>query len=188
GGPRRPGCRRRRYGDGSGRCHRRSPPRPRSCRETGPRRARCGGGGAHLGCRAGAAPAGGAVPVKYLELLAALVIGGGLAVGVINVFVRWEREGKEHLVPLVLLGLLIIESTLYSDQNSLALSIFHPGAGSTRIRLAEIYIVLALVARLIARGRPRRIGLPAGLWMAFAAWIVVGAVEGHLYHNLFSEY
>jgi O-antigen ligase len=109
------------------------------------------------------------------------------AVGVITLFVRWEHEGKEQLVPLVLLGMLVVEATIYADQNTLPRSLFHPGSGSTQLRLPEIYITLALVARLIARGRPTRIGLPAGLWLAFAAWMAVGAVEGKLYHNLISQ-
>ncbi len=125
--------------------------------------------------------------MKVLEMLAALVILGGVTVGVVKLFIRWEREGKEHLVPLVLLGLLVIEATLYADQNTLPRSIFHPGSGSTQLRLPEVYITLALVARLIARGKPTRIGLPAGLWLAFAAWMAVGAVEGHLYHNALSQ-
>lgn len=111
----------------------------------------------------------------------------GLAVGVVAVFVRWEREGKEQLVVLVLLGLLVVEATIYADQNSLPRSIFHPGSGSTELRLPEIYITLALVARLIVRGKPARIGLPAALWLAFAAWMVVGVVEGALYHNVASQ-
>ena len=100
---------------------------------------------------------------------------------------RWEREGKEQLVPLVLIGLLVVEATIYADPNTLPRGLFHPGSGSTQLRLPEIYITLALIARLIAKGSPKRIGLPAGLWLAFAAWMVVGLVEGHLYRNAFSQ-
>ena len=121
--------------------------------------------------------------LKVLVLLILL----GAAVGVIALFVRWERQGKEQLVPLVLLGLLVVEATIYADQNTLPRSLFHPGSGSAQLRLPEIYITLALIARLIARGKPTRIGLPAGLWLAFAAWMVVGAIEGHLYHNLLTQ-
>jgi O-antigen ligase len=111
----------------------------------------------------------------------------GLAWGVISLFVRWEREGNAQLVPLVLIGLLVVEATIYADPNTLPRGLFHPGSGSTQLRLPEIYITLALVARLIARGRPKRIGPAAGLWLAFAAWMVVGMVEGLLYHNSFSQ-
>ena len=110
----------------------------------------------------------------------------GVAVWVVSLFVRWEREGNDQRVPLVLLGLLVVESTLYFTPD-VPRGIFHPGSGSTQLRLPEIYITLALLARLIARGKPTRIGLPAGLWLAFGAWLAVGAVEGGLYHNSFSQ-
>jgi hypothetical protein len=87
-----------------------------------------------------------------------ILLGGiaGLAVAaaIVALFVRWEREGKEQFVPLVLLGLLVVEGTIYGDPNVIPRSIFHPGSGSTQLRLPEIYITLALIARLIARGRP----------------------------------
>lgn len=118
-----------------------------------------------------------------LEVLLVLA----LAASLVALFVRWERGGKEQLVPLVLLGLLIVEATIYADQNTLPRSIFHPGSGSTQLRLPEIYITLALLARLIARGKPNRIGLPAGLWLAFAGWMAVGSVEGWLYHNVLTQ-
>ena len=121
-----------------------------------------------------------------LIVLAGVVV-LGVAAAVVKLFVRWEREGKEHLVPLVLLGMLVVEATIYPDPNAVPRGLFHPGSGATQLRLPEIYITLALIARLIARGRPVRIGLPAGLWLAFCAWMVVGAVEGKLYGNGLSQ-
>lgn len=122
-------------------------------------------------------------------MLIALVAVIGLVVAalIVSIFVRWEREGKAQLVPLVLLGLLVVEATIYNDPNVIPRSIFHPGSGSTQLRLPEIYITLALIARLIVQGRPKRIGLPAGLWLAFAGWMMVGLIEGKLYHNSFSQ-
>ena len=115
------------------------------------------------------------------------IAGLGVAAVIVALFVRWEREGKEQLIPLFLLGLLVVEGTIYSDPNVIPRSIFHPGSGSTQLRLPEIYITLALMARLIARGRPKRIGVPAALWLAVAAWMFVGLIEGKLYHNPFSQ-
>jgi O-antigen ligase len=111
----------------------------------------------------------------------------GAAVAVIAVFVHWEREGKEHLVPLVLLALLVVEGTIYGDPNVIPRSVFHPGSGSAQLRLPEVYITLALIARLIARGKPKRIGFPAALWLAFGGWMFIGLVEGRLYHNSMSQ-
>ncbi len=115
------------------------------------------------------------------------VVGLVVAVALIALFVRWEREGNPQLVPLVLLGLLIVECTLYSGPGGIPRGLFHPGSGSTQLRLPEIYITLALIARLIARGRPKRIGLPAALWLVFIVCLFVGMAEGVLYHNQFSQ-
>jgi O-antigen ligase len=115
------------------------------------------------------------------------LVGLAVAAMIVSVFVNWERTGKEHLIPLVLLGMLVVEATLYADPNALPRGLFHPGSGSTQLRLPEIYITLALVARVIVRGWPTRIGLPAALWLAFAGWMAVGAVEGKLYGNSFSQ-
>jgi O-antigen ligase len=122
------------------------------------------------------------VPLAMLGL-----IGIGLLVALVGLFARWERTGKEHFAPVGLLGLLVIEATLYVDQNNLPRSLFHPGSGSIQLRLPEIYITLALIGRLIGRGKPTRIGFPAALWLAFGVWMVVGIIEGHLYHNSFSQ-
>jgi O-antigen ligase len=139
-----------------------------------------------VGFRPGAIAEGGAfVLIVLIPLIA--IIGIGVATAVVKLFIRWEREGKEHLVPLVLLGMLVVEATLYNDPNAVPRGLFHPGSGATQLRLPEIYITLAIIARLIARGRPIRIGLPAGLWLAFGAWMAVGAVEGKLYGNGLSQ-
>ena len=120
-------------------------------------------------------------------VLSAILILGAVAVAVVKLFIRWEREGKEQLAPLVLLGMLVVEGTLYASSDVIPRGLFHPGSGSTQLRLPEIYISLALIARLVARGFPKRIGLPAGLWLAYGAWLVVGAIEGTLNHNVFSQ-
>ena len=99
--------------------------------------------------------------MKILDLLGVVIL-LVLLVAVVKLFIRWERQGKEHLAPLVLLGLLVIEATIYADQNTLPRSIFHPGSGSTQLRLPEIYITLALVARLIAAASPSGSGCPPG--------------------------
>ena len=80
-----------------------------------------------------------------------------------------SARGRSNWCRSILLGLLVVEGTIYADPNMIPAGLFHPGSGSTQLRLPEIYITLALIARLIARGRPKRIGLPAGLWLAFAA-------------------
>jgi O-antigen ligase len=124
--------------------------------------------------------------VIFLVLTAILIL-GALAVAVVKLFVRWEREGKEQLAPLILIGLLVVEATIYPDSNVIPRGLFHPGSGSAQLRLPEIYITLALAARLIVRGFPKRIGWPAALWLTFGGWLAVGMVEGKLNANQFSQ-
>ena len=63
--------------------------------------------------------------VKILELMIVIVL-FFVAIAVVRLFVTWEREGKAHLAPLVLLGMLVIEGTLYADPITI------PRASSTR--------------------------------------------------------
>ena len=62
---------------------------------------------------------------KILLLLACLPIAGLGALG----FARWERRGKEHYAVLLLLGILVLESTLYENQDVMPRSIFIRGLG-----------------------------------------------------------
>jgi O-antigen ligase len=120
-------------------------------------------------------------------VLSALLILVAVAVAVVRLFVRWEREGKEQLAPLILLALLVIEGTIYANSDVIPRGLFHPGSGGAQVRLPEIYITLALIARWIARGAPKRIGLAAGLWLTFGVWLLVGIVVGKINHNPFSQ-
>ena len=64
-----------------------------------------------MGRGPGAAAPGGAGMLIALIGVVGLVLAGLI----VSVFVNWERTGKEHLVPLFLLGMLVIEATLYAD-------------------------------------------------------------------------
>ncbi|HEY7946344.1 MAG TPA: O-antigen ligase family protein, partial [Acidimicrobiales bacterium] len=113
-----------------------------------------------------------------------LLVGAALASGMLlYLFLRWERSGREHWVVFLLFGLLVFESTLWDNETTVPKGLFHPGTGSLEFRLPEVIISVAIVARLLTKGRPQRIGLPALLWVTVAAWWSLEAVEGVLRHN-----
>ena len=114
---------------------------------------------------------------------AILLVAATLGAVALGVFVQWERNGKEHYAVVLLLALLVIETSLYENQDNMPRDLFHPGSGSFEFRLPEILITLALLARLLVRGRAARVGMPALVWGAFGAWILVALVEGILRHN-----
>jgi len=97
-----------------------------------------------------------------------VLLAGGLAVASVlfYVFVQWERSAREHWIVFLLLGLLIVESSLYGNYNDVPRGLFHPGSGSFQFRLREVIISVALLARLAVRGWPARVnssvtGLPS---------------------------
>ena len=84
---------------------------------------------------------------------------------------------------MVLLAMLVPETSLYENQDNMPRDLFHPGSGAFEFRLPEVIITLALLARIVVRGRATRVGVAPLVWMAFGAWICVALVEGVLRHN-----
>jgi O-antigen ligase len=119
--------------------------------------------------------------------VAILLVAAAAAGILVGVFVGWERTGKEHYVVLLMLGMLVAETTLYENQDNMPRDLFHPGSGAFEFRLPEVIITLALLARFVVRGRAARVGVPPLLWGAFGAWIAVAMVEGVLRHNDFTQ-
>jgi O-antigen ligase len=102
-------------------------------------------------------------------------------------FVRLEERGQPEVPLAVIVGLVLLESVLYQSQNYVPGGIFHPSLGSQSLRLPDVLIPIALLARVSARGGPRRIGLTAGAWSAFLVWYLVSFAISFLTHNPFSE-
>jgi O-antigen ligase len=119
-----------------------------------------------------------------LVLLAIVVV---VAAPFIRGFARWERKEMVLRITMILLVLELIEAALYDDQNLIPRGLFHPGSGSTQLRLPELFIALALIGRLVAKRLPKGIGYPAMLWVAFGFWMVVEVVEGYLRGNVHSQ-
>jgi hypothetical protein len=118
-----------------------------------------------------------------------LLLAVGVAVGIpcILGFAKWERQGKAIRAVVLILALELLESGLYSNQSAIPRGLFHPGSGSTQLRLPEVIIALALLGRLAAKRLPRGIGYPAMLWAAFGLWLTVELVEGYLQSNTHSQ-
>ncbi len=108
---------------------------------------------------------------------------GGLAGGLI-VLLFWHLERQRRSVDVLasIVALLVVEGSLYPGFDAPA-GLFHPTIGTQSFRPYEVLIVLAVVARLLARGFPRRIGTPMMWWAAFFAWMclqaLVGVYAGH---------
>lgn len=103
---------------------------------------------------------------------------GGLAAALLLLWM-WDLERRDRgiVVLSLIVGLLVVEGCLYPGFDAPA-GVFHPTFGSLSFRPYEVLIVLAVVARLLARGAPSRIGTPMLWWVALAIWTCVAAFVG----------
>lgn len=110
----------------------------------------------------------------------------GLALVVSAMLLAWftyaERRGRATSL-LFILGLLVVETALFGNQSDIPTGLLHPGTQPLTFRFVDAVIAVALIARLIARGAPKRVGLGPMLWMGFLALLatagIVGAFEGN---------
>jgi hypothetical protein len=97
-------------------------------------------------------------------------------------FIYLERRERPTVL-LFILGLLVVETALYGNQSGIPTGLLHPGTQPLTFRFVDAVIAVALIARLIARGLPQRIGLSPMLWIAFLMLLagagIVGAAEGN---------
>lgn len=108
-----------------------------------------------------------------VSLLLALAAGALLLLW----FVAAERAGRPTSL-IFILGLLVVETTLYGNQSDVPTGLLHPGAQPFTFRFVDMVIPLALLARLIAKGAPTRVGGGPLLWIAFLAWLASAGIVG----------
>ena len=97
---------------------------------------------------------------------------------VIAVFVRLERTGRSHIPAAICLGILLFESILLPSQGEVPNGLFRFGAAGQDIRLTAVPVILAVIARMWARGFPTRFSMTGLLWTAYLTWYGMGAVIG----------
>jgi hypothetical protein len=89
-------------------------------------------------------------------------------------FHRLERTGRSVSVVLTVWMVVVVDAATYPGFDRPA-GILHPTVGSLNFRVTEVLIVVALAARLAARGGPRR--LPTA-WLWWAGWAIWYALAG----------
>jgi O-antigen ligase len=102
----------------------------------------------------------------------------------LGTFLRWERRGRSVSVVLAAFGVVVLDAALYPSTAATQLvSVFHPYVAGQSFRLTQIVIAVALVARLLARGMPRRVQAVTLLWLVFFVWYFTAAVTGLMQGN-----
>jgi O-antigen ligase len=121
-----------------------------------------------------------------------LVLRLGVLLLIFLVCLHLERRRRGVVVVLLMLSVALLDAALYPDTNANTLrSIFHPTLFGQSFRLTQLAIPLAVVARLVVHGRPRRFDASAPFWVAFFAWTaastVIGLLAGHDSQLVFGE-
>ncbi len=110
-----------------------------------------------------------------LVLLVPLAVAGYL---VWKRFTDWERAGRRELVVAAVFAVILADLLFYPSQNETAIGLFRLAFAGQSFRLTEMTLVLALIARLVVHGGPKRL-TPVGLaWTAFSTWYVLSGVFG----------
>lgn len=119
--------------------------------------------------------------------LLVIVLGGG---ALLLHFLSLERRGRAASVVGWVWGIVILDAASQPGFER-GVGVFHPQVGDISFRLPEVAITAALVARVLARGGPRRVDPAMLLWGAFAVWYctagLIGAVGGHKVELVFFE-
>jgi hypothetical protein len=112
-----------------------------------------------------------------MTILAALVVVLGVAFALFAAMVSWERQGNSARAVAVIIVAVVVDAASGPgfDRGS---GLLHPHVGSLTFRLPDVLIVLALLARLLARGLPQRIGLSMLWWIGFTLWYLAAGVMG----------
>ncbi len=113
-------------------------------------------------------------------VLAFVAIGGLVTLGL---FMWLEWSGRREVVFGLILVLLVIEVVLYPGQGDVPSVIFNPTFGRQAFRLVELTIPLALFARFLVHGPPRRMAVTDLAWAAFLLWWLEGTAVGLMGHN-----
>lgn len=106
-----------------------------------------------------------------------------LAMGVLALFVRWERQGKRHLVLAAFLVVVVVEALLAGATNAVPPSLFRPVVAGQDIRIPDPVLALALLARAFTAPVPQRIRWFWAVCFGFVLWLLyataIGIDNGH---------
>jgi hypothetical protein len=100
-----------------------------------------------------------------------VVVGLGLPFGgwLFARFVRWEREGRRHLVLGVLVAAVLFEALFAGLTSNVPISLFRPAVAGQDFRLPDPLLLLALSARVVVAPVPR---IVRGMWAACVLLLV----------------
>lgn len=109
-------------------------------------------------------------------LIAALVLGALLALLVWAI--AMEGRGRGVVVVAFVVGLNLLDASLYPSQNEVPTGLFHPELGGLSLRPIDMVIPVVLLAHLLQHRPQRSASAAVLLWVAFLVWLVTAGLLG----------
>lgn len=110
-----------------------------------------------------------------------LLIAGLVLVAMLALLVwagAMERRGRGEAVVAFVVGLNLLDASLYPSQNEVPTGLLHPELGGLSFRLIDVVIPVVLLAHLLQHRRREAAPATALLWVAFLAWLATAALLG----------
>ena len=101
-----------------------------------------------------------------------------LGVAALLVFVLLEERRRPDVALLLAVGITLLDALLHPHQGEVPVGPFRPSLGGQDVRPVDLIVVLALGARLLVRGLPRRVTGEGLLWSLFFAWYAFAGLVG----------
>jgi hypothetical protein len=109
-----------------------------------------------------------------VTLLFAAIAAAGLLVW----FVALESRDRREVAVVLVVGLTVLDALLFAHQDTVPIGPFRPAIAGQDVRLVDVLVPLALLARLLTRGLPRRVTGEGLLWTLFFGWYAYAGLVG----------
>jgi hypothetical protein len=108
-----------------------------------------------------------------IDLLAAIA-----GVVVLVGFVVLEERRRPEVAVILTVGLTVLDTIVYPHQGDVPIGPFRPAVLGQDLRLADVIVPVALGARLLVRGLPRRVTAEGLVWSIVFAWYAFAGIVG----------
>lgn len=111
----------------------------------------------------------------------AVLLVAGLA-GLV-LFIVLEERRRPDVAVLLAVGITVVDAILFPQQDGVPIGPFRPAIAGQDVRAVDVIIIVALAARVLVRGLPRRYTAEGVLWTCLFVWYALAGVMGLARHQ-----
>jgi hypothetical protein len=107
-----------------------------------------------------------------------LVLAAVAAAALLLWFLALESRGRRDVAVVLVVGVTVLDALLFAHQDTVPIGPFRPAVAGQDLRLVDVLVPVALLARLLTRGLPRRVTAEGLLWGLFFGWYAYAGLVG----------